>query len=184
MPDHPIPPARYPALTRSLHWIVALMILATIPIGNFMTVQGLSRPVQDLMFILHKNGGVVILLLVLLRIVWRLLRPAPPLPAHVPQWQAVAAQWMHRLLYAALIVMAASGYVRVRAGGFPVEMLDALGLPTLVPRSDALAEAAKSVHATAKFLLVALILGHVGAALRHLVARDAVFDRIWPPVGR
>jgi len=184
MPDGPTPPARYPALTRSLHWIVALMVVATIPIGNVMTAEGLSRPVQDLMFILHKNGGVVILLLVLLRIVWRLLRPAPPLPAHVPHWQAVAAQWMHRLLYAALIVMATSGYVRVRAGGFPIESLDALGLPTLVPRSDALAEAAKSVHATAKFLLVALILGHVGAALKHLVARDGVFGRIWPPVGR
>jgi cytochrome b561 len=175
---------RYPAMTRSLHWIVALMVIAMIPIGNIMTVQGLSRPVQDTLFILHKNGGVILLLLVVLRIFWRVWRPGPPLPTHMPDWQKTAAKTAHWLLYGALIVMAVSGYVRVRAGGFPVEMLDALGLPGFVPRSDSLAETAKAIHATAKFLLVALVLAHVGAALKHLLARDGVFGRIWPPVGR
>ena len=91
---------------------------------------------------------------------------------------------MQVALYTLLVIMAVSGYVRVRAGGFPIEMLDALGVPTLVPRSDALAQAAKTLHANARFPLAALIVLHVGAGLKHLLARDGVFGRIWPPVGR
>jgi cytochrome b561 len=177
-------PRRYPALTRFLHWLVALMVIATVPIGVIMLTDGLPRPTQDLLFILHKNGGVIILLLVLLRLVWRLRHPAPPMPASMPRWQVAAAGAAHWALYGMLLVMAISGYVRVAAGGFPIEMLDALGVPRLVPRSDALAETAKWIHATARFVLVGLILLHAGAALKHLAQRDGVFGRIWPPVGR
>jgi len=177
-------PVRYPALTRLLHWIVGLMAIATIPIGVVMLQEGLARSTQNLLFILHKNGGVIILLLVALRIAWRLGTPSPALPASVPDWQAKAARASQVALYTLLVVMAVSGYVRVRAGGFPVEMLDALGLPTLVPRSDALAETAKSIHATVRFPLVALMLLHIAAGLKHAVARDGVFSHIWPPLGR
>ncbi len=170
--------------TRLLHWVSAVLIVAMIPIGVIMQQEGLARPTQDLMFILHKNGGVIVLLLVVLRLIWRAAHPAPPLPAHMPNWQVKAASGVQWGLYAMLIVMALSGYIRVRAGGFPVEMLDALNVPAMVPRSDALAETAQTIHSNARFVLVALILVHVGAALRHAVARDGVFSRIWPPVGR
>jgi cytochrome b561 len=87
-------------------------------------------------------------------------------------------------LYGLLLVMAISGYIRVRAGGFPIEMLDALGVPGFVPRSDALAQAAQRVHGVARFPLMALIVLHIAAGLKHLIARDGVFGHIWPPLGR
>ena len=176
-------PQRYPSTTRFLHWLVALMVLATIPIGAAMVQPGLERSVQNTLYILHKNGGVLILLLVVLRLVWRAIHPAPPMPPSVPAWQVRVAHLAHWGLYGLLLVMAISGYVRVKAGGFPIEALDALGIPSLVPRSDALAEAAKAVHFWARFALVALILAHLGAALQHLlIKRDGVFGRIWPPI--
>lgn len=177
-------PGKYAQLTRFLHWIVAIMVIATIPIGVIMLQEGLARPTQNLLFILHKNGGVILLLLVVLRIVWRLVVPAPPMPAHIPGWQARIAKTVQFGMYTMLLVMAVSGYVRVRAGGFPIEMLDPLGLPGFVPRSDDLAATAKAIHANARFLLVGLILLHVGAGMKHLLARDGVFGRIWPPLGR
>ncbi len=177
------PTPRYSSTTRALHWVSAILILSTIPIGAVMLREGLERPTQDLLFILHKNGGVIIFALVVARLVWRVIAPAPPLPASVPGWQHTAARAGHIGLYAMLLVMTVSGYVRVRAGGFPVEMLDAVGLPTLVPRSDALADFAQSVHFYGRFVLVALIVVHVGAAVMHMVRRDGVIRRIWPPVG-
>ena len=177
-------PGRYALLTRAMHWIVAAMVLATMPIGVIMLQDGLARPTQNLLFILHKNGGVILLFLVLLRIVWRLVVPAPPMPAHIPGWQARIAKTVQFGMYAMLLVMAISGYVRVRAGGFPIEMLDPLGLPGFIPRSDDLAATAKAIHANARFLLAALIILHIGAGVKHLLARDGVFGRIWPPLGR
>lgn len=175
---------KFTGTTRLLHWISAVMIVGMIPVGVIMQQDGWARSTQDLLFILHKNGGVIVFLLVVLRLVWRATHPAPPLPAHMPAWQIKAASAVQWGLYAMLLVMAISGYVRVRAGGFPVEMLDALNVPAMVPRSDGLAETAKAIHSNARFILVALILVHVGAALRHAIARDGVFSRIWPPVGR
>lgn len=177
-------PHRYPALTRALHWVVAALVIATIPAGLVMLQPEMPRGLRDTLFILHKNGGVIILVLVLLRLVWRVTHPAPPLPTSLPKLQARIARAAHVGLYALLLVMAISGYVRVRAGGFPIEMLDAMGLPGFVPRSESLADTAKWVHATARYALVALILAHVGAGLYHLRQRDGVFARIWPPFGR
>lgn len=184
MSDTPGASQRYAGTTRFLHWLVAVAVIATFPIGTIMLIEGLARPTQDMLFILHKNGGVVIFLLVLLRLAWRLRHPAPPFPETMPRWQAGVAVAAHWSLYALLLVMTVSGYIRVRAGGFPVEMLDALGVPAMVPRSESLVETAKGIHATARLFLGGLILVHVAAALHHLWRGDGIFARIWPPLGR
>lgn len=175
------PVSVYTPVARGLHWLVAVAVIATIPVGLLMVIPGWARPTQDAMFVFHKNIGVVILLLMILRLVYRLLNPPPPLPASVSAPQRLAAEATHWALYLVVLVMAVSGYVRVKAGGFPIEGLDALGVPSLVPRDDVLAERAKTIHSTARFALIALILMHVGAAAFHgLVKRDGVFSRMWP----
>lgn len=175
---------RYSNTARLIHWTMAILILATIPAGLVMVQPGLDRGVQNTLFIFHKNVGVLLLLLVFLRVVWRWLRPAPPLPATVPAWQARIAELSHLALYLLMVAVPVAGYVRVKAGGFPIESLDALGIPSLVPRSDALAEVAKTIHWGAGLAIAAVICAHVGAALFHgIVKRDGVFSRIWPPFG-
>jgi cytochrome b561 len=180
-----VPLPRYTAASRWLHWITALLVLATIPAGIVMVTDGLPRGLQNGLFIFHKNVGVVILALVVARLGVRAVSPAPALPHGVPAWQRHASRVSHAALYALLIVMAVSGYVRVVAGGFPLEMLDAIGAPRLAPRSDPLAENAKAVHAGTRYALGAVILLHVAAAAYHaLIRRDGVFGRMWPPVAR
>lgn len=175
---------RYSTTARLFHWVMALLILLTIPAGLIMVREGLDREIQNALFLYHKNVGVLLLLLVAARLAWRLVVPAPALPAQMPAWQARIAGLTHLAMYGLLFVMPVAGYIRVRAGGFPIETLDALGVPSLVPRSDALAEVAKSVHYYAGLTIAAIIALHVGAALFHgLVKRDGVFSRMWPPVG-
>lgn len=176
-----IPVTPYRPLARALHWIVALLVLALIPVGVTMTQQGLDRSLQDTLFTFHKHAGLLVLVLVAWRLAYRAIHPAPPLPASMPRWQKGAAHVSHALLYVLLIVMAVSGYVRVAAGGFPIEALDALGMPKLAPRSDTIAETAKTIHGIVRYALVAFIIVHVGAALHHgLVRRDGIFSRMWP----
>ena len=175
---------RYRLPARLLHWIMAVLVLAMIPAGLVMVQQGIARPLQDALFLFHKNTGVLLLGLVALRLVWRWRNPPPPLPATLPPAQARIAGLTHWAIYAALIALPVLGYIRVRAGGFPIETLDALGLPPLVPRSEPLAELAKSLHALAGFALAGLVLMHMGAAAYHgLIRRDGIFSRMWPPFG-
>ena len=171
----------YKPLARFFHWTTAILVLLTIPVAIAMLRPGIERSVQDPLFIFHKNIGVVILILVAARLAYRLLNLPPPLPESVPHAQRVVAELSHWALYVLLLGMAISGYVRVTAGGFPLEVFDGLGLPRLAPESESLAETAKAIHATLRFPLVGLIVLHIGAALYHaLVRRDGVFQRMAP----
>lgn len=173
----------YGTTARIFHWITVLMVAGMIPAGMIMIQDGLSRSTQDLLFIFHKNTGVILLAVVLARLAWRAFNPAPPLPHTLPDWQHAMSVWVHRGLYLMLIFMAVTGYVRVTTGGFPIELLDWLGVPRL-PRNEAVAQLAQSAHYLGKFVLIALILMHVAGALYHAVRRDGVFSRMWPPLAR
>jgi cytochrome b561 len=178
-------PDRHATPIRILHWIMAVLVLLMIPAGLVMVQPGLDRGVQNALFIFHKNTGILLILLLILRVALRLRHPAPPLPAAMPGWQRLAAGATHGALYGLLLAVPVAGYIRVKAGGFPIESLDALGVPPLVPRSDALADAAKLAHWALGLAIGAAIAAHVGAAAFHgLVKRDGVFLRMWPPLGR
>ncbi|KKB80913.1 cytochrome B561 [Devosia soli] len=171
----------YKPLAKAFHWLTALLVLLTIPAAFIMLTPGIERSLQDPLFLFHKNIGVVIFVLVALRLAYRSVNPPPPLPASVPAWQRHAAAITHWLLYALLLAMALSGYIRVTAGGFPLEVFDRIGLPRPVPRSDSLAETAKAIHATLRYPLIALIILHIAAALQHaIIKRDGVFQRMLP----
>lgn len=172
---------RYGLVSRLFHWITVLLVLVMIPVGLVM-IQEIPRPVQDRLFVVHKGLGPVVLVVVLLRLAWRAVHPAPPLPPDLPALQRRAAATVHALLYVALLVMATSGYVRVTTGGFPIEALRALGISPLLPKNEAVAAVAERVHATAAACLIGLIVVHVGAAAWHgLVRRDGIVARMWPP---
>ncbi|MDH2325467.1 cytochrome b [Cereibacter sp. SYSU M97828] len=162
---------RYRRPARILHWITAAIVLAMIPAGLVMVQK--DAPFGDALFIFHKNMGVVVLALVLARLAYRWRHPPPPL--NIPL--AGVAKATHWLLYAALLVMAVSGYVRVTTGGFPLEMLDAIGLPRPA-KNEAVAEIAKRVHWAAHYAVIGLVALHVAAALRHALRRDGVFSRM------
>ena len=175
----PITGYRGPA--RLLHWIVALSVFVMLPVGGIMVGDDLDRSIQNALFILHKNLGVVILLLMIVRLAYRAAHPPEPLPASVPGWQKRVAVATHVALYAMVFFMTVTGYVRVTMGGFPIEGLGAIGLHPLLPRNEAIAEVAKTLHFYGRFVLVALVVLHVGAALHHaIILRDGVFRRIWP----
>ncbi|WP_424929376.1 cytochrome b [Amaricoccus tamworthensis] len=178
------PTGTFSASARWLHWIMAILVLAMIPAGFIMVREGISPSVQDALFLFHKNVGVLLLLLIVVRILYRWRNPAPPAPLHLPAWQRGVAHVTHGLLYVLLLVMPLAGYIRVKGGGFPIETLDALAVPSLVPRSDALAEVAKSVHYYGGWAIAFLVALHVGAALQHgFIKRDGVLERMLPGRG-
>jgi cytochrome b561 len=175
-------PVRYASASRLLHWLTVILVLTTIPAGLVMVEQGLPRWLQDSLFLYHKNIGPVILLLVILRLVFRFVHRPPPFPDTLPRSQALVAETVHWLLYACLIVMAVSGTIRVQAGGFPMEIWDPL-FGGMVSKDKALADTAKAVHYWVRIPLILLILAHIGAAAMHgLIKKDGIFSRMWPPV--
>ena len=180
------PERSYGTVARLFHWLVVLFVLIQIPAGIAMIVPAplLEQQTIDVLYIIHKGLGAVLLVVILLRVLWRLTHRAPQMPAHWPSLERRIASTTHTFIYVLLVVVPVSGYVRVIADGYPIELLNWLGVPPLLPKMPAVAPLASLVHRFAVFVLVGLVAVHIAEVLRHqLVERDGEMARMWPPVG-
>lgn len=173
---------KYPAGWRVLHWLMALMVFALIPIGIVMAERAdaeLWGPLTDMLYNWHKAIGFSVLLLMVLRIVIKVWLKGPPYPDEMPRKLQLAAKSLHHLLYVLLVVTPLFGWAGVTA--FPALItLGGYHLPAMpfVPVNEALAEQLFAIHGTLAMILAALIVGHIGAAVRHMVRKDGVFRRM------
>jgi cytochrome b561 len=176
--------ARYNGTAIALHWLIAALVLTQIALGWWMIDIPKSPPgVRASWFNVHKSIGLTIGLLVLFRVYWRLTRGAPPLPPHLPRWQRIAARTSHALLYASMLVMPISGYLGSSFTKYPI-VFYGMRLPHWGWDSPAAKELMSQIHYAAVIVFMMLIALHAAAALKHLlVARDGVFQRMWPRRG-
>ncbi len=172
--------ARYTRTARSLHWLMALGIIGTFALGTYMQDLPLS-PTKLQLYSWHKWAGVTLFVLLILRLAWRITHPAPPLPATMPAALRLAAHAAHWVLYALMIMIPLSGWLMSSAKGFQTVWFGVLPLPDLVGKDKALGDLLQEVHETLNFTLLAILLAHVGAALKHhFIDRDDVLTRILP----
>jgi cytochrome b561 len=171
--------ARYTRTAQALHWLTAVLIFATLPIGMIMTDLD-PGSAQNRLYETHKGIGVALAVIILVRLAWRLLHRPPPLAAVIPLWEARLAQTVHALLYVSLLVMVASGYTLTVAGGFPIAVLDQFGVPPLLAEDKPFGEAAETVHKVTKYVLLALLTLHIAGAVRHMLKGDGVIRRMLP----
>ncbi|GAA4001179.1 cytochrome b [Sphingomonas humi] len=161
---HQDPVRRYSNVAATIHWITAAAVLFQIWLGFSM-----GEPPQANPFNWHKTVGALILLLTLGRLTYRLSNPPPPFPDDMPRWERVAAVWNHRLFYLLLLGLPLGGYLAVSAfsGGKPMTLIGGITLPTIPGIPKAYGEVFGEMHAAAAFGLIALLVVHAAAALKH-----------------
>jgi cytochrome b561 len=178
------PELRYHPLSLLLHWLSALAVFAQIGFGWALQEIPRRTPERTVFVNAHKSFGLCIGALIVLRLLWRLRHPAPPLPETMPAWERQAARANHALLYACLLVMPAAGYIASNFSRFGVRFFG-LALPPWGPNDPQVYAFFQRIHVAASVLLVALILLHLLAAVKHAwVDRDAVLGRMLPRAGR
>lgn len=129
----------------------------------------------------HKWIGLLVLTLTIARLLWRLHSPPPPLPDTVAPWERRLAPLVHWGLLALLLAMPISGWLMSSAAGVSVIWFGFLPLPDLVPRDLELFETLRFAHHVLARLLIAAIVLHLAAVVRHdVLRRDGIFRRMWP----
>jgi cytochrome b561 len=162
-----------------LHWLSGLLILCGFALGVWMVNQPIA-PSTLRAYGYHKWIGITVFLVAAGRVAWRWGHPPPP-PVAMPVWQRRAAALTHVLLYALMLAIPLSGWLYSSATGVEVVYLGLVPLPDLVPKDKALAAVLKTAHYALNFTLLALVVVHTGAALKHhLVDRDGVLLRMLP----
>lgn len=175
---------RYGAIAMALHWLLAALITGVFGLGLYMTSLPFS-PLQLKLFSWHKWAGITVLALSALRLLWRLHRPPPPLPARIvgnmPDWQLAAHRATHLLLYLLFFIVPLLGWAYSSALGVPVVLYGVLPLPDLWPVDKRTAEQLlKPLHHAGAYALAGLATLHVAAALKHhVVDHDGLLERMW-----
>ena len=170
--------ATYTRTAKSLHWLMALLLIGLLALGFYMHDLPLS-PEKLNLYAWHKWAGVSAFLLVLVRLSWRLGHTPPPLPAGMPRTMQLAAHAGHLVLYVLMIAIPLSGWLMSSAKGFQTVWFGVLPIPDLLAKDKETGELLALVHKSLNLLFVAAILGHIGAALKHhFIDKDGLLDRM------
>ncbi|HKY01004.1 MAG TPA: cytochrome b [Burkholderiales bacterium] len=170
--------ASYTHTAKTLHWLIALLILGLFCLGLYMADLRLS-PLKLKLYSYHKWAGVTVFALALLRVCWRLRHQPPPLPVSQPLWQQRAAHAGHFLLYVLMLAAPLSGWLMSSALGFQTVWFGVLPLPDLLDKNKELGEGLKLLHRYLNYSFMVVVVGHVLAALKHQwIDRDGTLDRM------
>jgi cytochrome b561 len=171
-------PQSYDRTQIVLHWLIALLIFGLYVVG--LSVDLFDKPVRPFIINLHAVFGLALLLLVIVRIVWRTGHESPPWPATMgPLFQKAAAAG-HGLLYLLMVAIPLFGLGAFVLRGRPLDLGLIKVQPWIEPNRD-LAHQVTQIHGLLANILIALVVGHVLVALYHqFVLRDGLMARIKP----
>ena len=182
---------KYTTIAILLHWLIALLIISQFIMGLWM-VPAINDPLQQAqafkIYQLHKSIGLTVLLLVLLRFIWRITHRPPPLPSTIPHWEAKAAHTAHYALYALSIIIPLLGWamVSVNPYGLPTMYFDFFQWPDITwlansPNKPHFEQLFKASHKYTAYIIIFIALLHGLAALKHhFLNKDEVLIRMLP----
>lgn len=168
-------PTRYGAVPIAIHWITALALIGLL-ISGFRAADMMDDVAKAAILRIHTAVGLAVLALTVARIVWWIAFDRKPAhPAGQPRGQQIATAAVHGLLYVALLLMAGSGVAMMALSGAG----DIVWGGAAGPLPDFRQFAPRAGHGLGAFVLIALTLGHVAAALYHqFILRDRLFARM------
>lgn len=175
-----VAPIHYTGVAKGLHWAIALIIITMLIFG-----QGFESATSDdemaFSLIGHSSLVLTVIGLIILRILWRMSHPAPPLPQTVSPAQAAASKVSHVLLYALMIYVPMTGLYTAAAHDMAIMPYGAFDLRTVLAfAGDDDFSWRRFLHELGTWLLIALLAVHIGAAFLHqFVQKDGVLRRIW-----
>lgn len=173
-------PERWGGISQALHWLIALLIVVIAVIG--LTMGDLpNSPRKVSVYALHKSLGLTVLALAAARLAWRLYAGAPRHVPGTPAWQQQVASATHAALYGLMFAMPLTGWLLNSAAGYALQWFKLFNLPALAAQDDGMRELAEQLHEAGFWLLLVLVLAHVGGALfHHLFLRDDTLRRMLP----
>lgn len=167
----------YGIVSRANHWLSAFIFIGLIAIGLYMTGLEKGEDKQAL-YALHKSMGIAIFGLMLLRLIWLKVSPNPQQISH-NKFERILSHAVKGLLYLAMLGMPISGWIMSNSGGHEVAFFTIFVLPNIVGEHEMIHEITEFMHSTFGYLLIAIVLLHIAATLKHhFIYKDVTLLRM------
>jgi cytochrome b561 len=170
---------QYGPIAKILHWLVVALLLVQYAIGWLMPdIHRGMKPGAPMTF--HISVGITLLVLIVLRLVWRLTHPVAP-ESSLPPWQRLSSEAVHWLLYVLVLATTMTGWLFASFRGWGVPFFYLFPMPMLAADDAAAGKAIDGLHQAMQWALLVFIVVHVAAALAHrFVYRDRIMQRMLP----
>jgi cytochrome b561 len=185
---------RYSNVAITLHWLIALGVIANILLGLYFNDLPRSDPNKFLLTQTHKSIGLTVLVLSLIRVGWRLVNPIPPLPATMNPFLRTVARATQFFLYVLIVAIPLSGWALVSSSplGLPTMYFGLFSWPHIpflaeLPRAQKvpLVREIATIHILLAWSAIVLVPLHIVGALYHqFIRRDDVLASMLPFVSR
>jgi cytochrome b561 len=173
------PRLRYDTTAKVFHWLIVALLLMQYAIGWLMPdIHRGMTPGAGMIF--HISFGITILIIIVLRLVWRLIHPVAP-ESTLPPWQRLSSGLVHWMLYILVLATTLTGWLFASFRGWSVSYFYLFPLPMLASDNAAAGKAIDGLHQVAEWMLLVFVGVHVLAAFAHaFVYRDRVMQRMLP----
>ena len=173
-------PTRYSAVAQAFHWTIAALIVVQFVLANLQ--EDLPLGAHKLALLArHKSFGMTVLMLAVLRLLWRLKNPPPALPAEMRPIERQLARATHFAFYVLLFAMPLTGWLMSSAKNYSVSWFGLFTWPNLIAKNEAAFEALRTTHDLLSGALFAIAVLHILAALKHhFWNKDNVLLRMLP----
>lgn len=166
----------YGVITIILHWAMALLLIVLLALGLYMTRLSISL-LKLTLYGWHKEYGFLALALVMLRLAWRLFNITPTLS--LPWWEKISARTVHWAFYGFMFAIPITGWLITSAAGLPASFFGLLILPDLVSPNPYWMRIFQMIHEWLSYGLIATIVLHTSAALKHhFINKDNILRRM------
>jgi cytochrome b561 len=174
------PSTRYGAVAQSLHWIVAALIVTQFALA--WTAMDLPLGIHKLvLFARHKSVGMTVLMLAVVRLLWRTTHRPPALPRGMTPLEEKLAHATHWAFYVLLFAMPLSGWLMSSAKNYSVSWFGVFTWPNLIAQNERVFDALRTLHDWLSWALFGISVLHVLAALKHhFWNKDDVLLRMLP----
>jgi len=171
---------RYTSVAIALHWLIALGVFCALPLGLYMSDLPLS-PTKLQLYAYHKWLGISILMLVIVRLLWRFTHRPPALPDSMSAKEQRIAHGIAHGMYLFMLLVPISGWLMSSALGKPVVLFGVLPLPDLIGPNEETGKFFKEFHEVCNYIFSTLISLHILASLKHhFKDHDGILARMLP----
>jgi cytochrome b561 len=173
-------PTRYSVVAQVFHWVIAALIVTQFVLANL--EDDLPIGAHKLALLArHKSFGMTVLMLAILRLLWRLKNPPPDLPSGMTQLERMLARATHIAFYVLLFAMPITGWMMSSAKNYSVSWFGLFTWPNLIGKNETAFNVLHSTHEILSDVLFAIAVLHILAALKHhFWNKDDVMLRMLP----